>query len=208
MRFIYGLIFASLPVLAGPISGVSIYSVTSEFTQSGWDLRAIHLVDGSGLTGGAHGSCYDNATCWQTNVDGPGATIVFDLGGVYTLDSIQVWNGYWANFQSARGMNQFRLQTSADLSGWTDRGLFNAPMAPTVPDTYTGWILDTLSWAGTRYVEMEIISNHGGGDCAACTTLSEILFSEPDDIGEVPEPAAAVLLGWGFGALWILKRRR
>jgi hypothetical protein len=173
----------------------------------GWDLRAIHLVDGSGLAGNVHGSCYDNATCWQTNVDGPAATLVFDLGATYTLDSIQIWNGYWANFQSARGMNQFRLLTSPDLTAWADRGLFTAPAAPTTPASYTGFTLDTLSWAATRYVELRILSNHGGGDCPACTTLSEIAFDGVEETSAVPEPSTAVLLAGSLAAAALFRRR-
>jgi hypothetical protein len=40
----------SFAASAGPVSGVSIASVSDQAVGYGWDLSAIHLVDGSGLT--------------------------------------------------------------------------------------------------------------------------------------------------------------
>lgn len=199
--------FCSLPVFAGTISSVSIYSSSSEFNMDGWDLRAIHLVDGSGLTGDSHGSCRENATCWQNNpyVESLPGSVTFDLGAVYALGSIHVWNGYWGDYESARSANSVKILTSSNAGTWDDRGTFSFPMAPTTSGVYTGFEIGDLNWAGTRYVQFNILSNHGGGSCGTCVTMNEVQFSSLDS--QVPEPGALLLTGCGLIALAFLRRR-
>lgn len=197
----------SFAALAGPIAGVSIASVSGEAVGAPWDLRAIHLVDGSGLTGDLHGTCYDQNTCWQNGFGGlVPATIVFDLGATYDLASMHVWNGYWGNFQSGRGAHEVDVSTSSDLSLWIDQGTFNFPEAPTTVTDYAGFDVPDLAWAGARYVRFQINSNWGGGDCGSCITMSEVQFFQAAGQGEAPEPATVVLAAGALACLWWRRR--
>jgi hypothetical protein len=78
---------------AAIITNVSIYSVSSEYT-SGWDLRAIHVVDGSGLSGSPAGHAVTDASgnYWQTISQTGTGDIQFDLGKVCQLTNVHVWN--------------------------------------------------------------------------------------------------------------------
>jgi hypothetical protein len=195
---------SAAPALAGTISSVGIYSFSSEFARDGWDLRATHLVDGSGLAGGSHGSCWVTNTCWQNDPAVDGAfpvSVTFDLGAVYLLGSIHVWNGYWADEESGRGANSVEILTSFDAGAWDNRGTFSFPMAPATLGEYTGFEIPGLNWAGTRYVQFNILSIHGSSTCGTCASLSEVRFSD------VPEPGTLLLIGCGLMTLAVLRRR-
>jgi len=193
---------------AGMIGGDSINYVSGEAIGAPWDLAAIHLLDGSGLTGDVHGDCYATNTCWQNGFGGAvPAIIIFDLGASYTLTSMHIWNGYWANYQSGRGANQVEISTSGDLLTWDARGTFTFPEAPVEPASYTGFTLDSLGWAGAQYVRFQIDSNYGGGDCGSCISMNEVQFFSDSD-GQVPEPASIALVAAGLAAGFLFRARR
>lgn len=195
---------------AGVITGVTINSVSGEMNGDyGWDMRAIHLVDGSGLSGGVHGSCRENGTCWQNGYYGVlPAWIIFDLDQEYTLDAIHVWNGYWGDFESARSANSVTISTSTNLSDWLARGTYQFPMAPTSTTDYAGFELGELGWDGVRYVRFDITSNYGGGSYSGCVTMAEVQFFELAEGGaEIPEPATLSLVPIAGALMWLRRRR-
>ncbi len=194
VALLVGLLGSIMPATAGLISGVSV-TASSEFTQSGWDLRAIHLVDGSGLSSGDHGSCLENGTCWQNNVTGFPNVLDFDLGINTTLAGIHVWNGYWSGGESARSAYQVNISVSSDGSNWTPEGLYQFLEAPTsVVSNYSGFDVfsSPVAWSNVRWVRLEILNNFGGGSCGACVTVGEVQFSSADTI--TPE-ASSIQLG-------------
>jgi hypothetical protein len=209
LRVVFLSLILSAVLSAELITGVTIYQVSGETYQNGWDMLAIHLVDGSGLTGDVHSSCYENSNCWQNSYwGGLPSGVTFDLNDTYTLDSIHVWNGYWGNGESARSAYEVYISTSPNASDWTLRGIYYFPMAPDTPATYTGFVLDSLGWQDTRYVDFWIKSNYGGSSCGGCITMAEVQFSSPGESGgEVPEPGAFALAGAGAAALLWLRRR-
>lgn len=173
-----------------------------------WDLRAVHLVDGSGLTGDVHGSCRATNTCWQNGAPGlVPATIVFDLEGAYEVTSMHIWNGYWADFESPRSANSVVISTSSNLSDWVSQGTFQFEEAPSVPTVYTGFDVGGLDWQNTRYVKFDINSNYGGGTCPGCITMAEVQFSG-DAAGAVPEPGSLALVAAASMALLWYRRCR
>lgn len=195
-------------VSASVITGVTIESVTGEYVGGVWDLRAVHLVDGSGLTGDVHGSCRDMNTCWQNGEGSPvPVSIVFDLEGAYAVTSMHIWNGYWADWESARSANSVAISTSSNLSDWVSQGTHQFEEAPSVPSVYTGFDVGGLDWQNTRYVKFDINSNYGGGSCGGCITMAEVQFSG-DDSGAVPEPGSLALVAAASMALLWHRRRR
>jgi hypothetical protein len=203
------LLAAALPGLAGLITGVTI-TASSTFSDMSWDLAAVHMVDGSGLTdtasGLAHGTCYANHTCWQGTHTAAAATLTFDLGADYNLGSLHVWNGYWGNYESGRGASSVEIFTLTTGPGyWIDRGAFQFEEAPTSTESpYLGFDI-TAGWTGTRYIRFDIGGNYGGGSCGGCTTVNEVRFFSAD--AAVPEPSTLLLVAGALAALRCFRRR-
>lgn len=195
--------------MGAPIQGVSVASVSSEFTAFGWDLGAVHTVDGSGLSGGTHAQLVcPGGTSWQTISQTGTGEIVFDLGTTYDLGTVHVWNlNFYAPY-NGRGARDVRISTSLDLLDWNLEGTVQFAMA-TGLDGDPGFDLDATAWSLARYVRFEILSNFGSDDNAGHVGLSEVQFFRADtgDDPSVPEPWTVSLLGMGLLGLCRLRRR-
>ena len=101
------LLFAT-EAIAAPIAGVAVASVSSEYNVPPWDLQAVHTVDGSGLVGAGHDVVAQGVgDSWQTISATGTANIVFDLGSLYDLDRVHVWNlNFYAPY-NGRGPRTF-----------------------------------------------------------------------------------------------------
>lgn len=203
-------VLGSLPAAASVISGVTV-TASSQFTDFPWSLRADNLVNGNGLSAGAHTTCYDFNTCWQNNATGFPDYLVFDLGSLYTVDNIHIWNGYWGNYQSGRSARTVDMLTSTDGTTWAAQGAFILAEAPTdTSNPYFGFDLisapDSLGWADTRFVQFVLLDNWGGGDCGGCVTMAGVQFSSADST--VPEPASMSLLLLGAALVYAGSRYR
>ncbi|NLF18744.1 MAG: discoidin domain-containing protein [Lentisphaerae bacterium] len=188
---------ASGDVRAGFITGVTIHQVSSEFTASGWDLRAIHLVDGSGLVGAGHNqTIYPGGESWQTSTSSGTGMVAFDLGGLYDLDRVHVWNYNMYDPWYQRGAERVNISLSTDGSNWTSVGEYLFPIA-TGLDGDLGFDISASSWDPTRYVKFDILEAHGP-NTSGHVGLSEVQFM-------VPEPSTLPLLGL---SLLLLRRRR
>ncbi len=141
-----------------------------------------NTVNGSGLSGNAHSTAFEAA--WTSNGDagnppapnpnparGSGNWISYDLGHLYTLGLLHVWNG---NEVPGRGLNSVTIDYSQDGINWTELGSgFNFTQA-TGTASYTG--TDEADFGGvcTRYVVITINSNHGDSFANA---VSEVRFN-------------------------------
>lgn len=197
--------------LAAPISGVTVKSVSSEYTLFPWDLSAVHVVDGSGLSGGGHAVTSTAGNSWQTITQTGTGDIVFDLGQSYDLASVHVWNlNFYAPY-NGRGAKDVEILTSPNASSWVNEGAFLFSMASGLEDD-PGFSLDASSWSTARYVQFVIGSNFGSSDNAGHVGLSEVQFFEksaPVGAAPIPEPATSLLVGAGLlGALRNARRRR
>jgi hypothetical protein len=159
------------------ITGVTIHSVSAEYNSPPWDLRAIHLVDGSGLSGQPPVHAQLNTSqlnSWQTDTSGP-ADVQFDLGGTYRLNRLHIWNLNFYPPYNGRGARHVRIHISDDAATWREVGLHEFPMA-TGADGDPGFTLPAQAWGVMRYVRFEILDNWGGFDNAGHIGMSEVAF--------------------------------
>jgi hypothetical protein len=190
------------------ISGVTIESVSSEFTEFGWNLTAAHLVDGSGLADGKHAqNNADNMNSWQTRTTDSKANVVFDLGDIFDLDYIHIWNLNFYTPYNGRGAKDVQILLSENSSFWTPLGTFQFEIASGV-DNDLGFTIDALNWEAARYVQFNILDNFRGADNAGHVGLSEVQFyRSTDGPSPVPEPSTMILLGIGLAGTALAGRR-
>lgn len=200
-------VFMASSAVAALINGVEIESVSSEFLAYGWGIGANHVIDGSGLANGKHAQMnYPGGNSWQTITQTGTGNIVFDLGSIYQLDLLHVWNlNFYAPY-NGRGANQVGILLSSDKSAWEDLGYFQFFMASGLADDL-GFTINASSWTAARYVQFDIKSNFGSSDNAGHVGLSEVQFYGQDGQTVVPEPGTALLLGVGLLGLAGLRRR-
>lgn len=164
------------------------------------------IVNGSGLSGGQHTTVVEPNMWLSTGTSFGGVDtdprVTFDLGGLYRINQIQVWNYNEAapspNLTS-RGVNAVTINYGVDAAlGSSVPGITNFAQA-TGLSTYTGEVFNSFTPFVARFIEFDIDSNHGGDN--NFYGLSEVQF----DGTLIPEPSTALL---GTLALLGLVRRR
>jgi len=196
--------------LAAVITGVTVESVSSEYTDGGWDLRAAHVVDGSGLASGVHSQVVSpGGNSWQTSTQTGTGNIVFDLGGSYELDHLQVWNLNFYTPYNGRGASVVNLLISSDAISWDSLGNFGFGQASGLGGD-PGFVIDASTWNPTRYVQFNILTNFGGQDNAGHVGLSEVQFFAAQDQPPTatPEPGTMMLMGIGAAGVAFMRRRK
>jgi len=99
-----------------PLTGKQIVPVTGRADSSHLDMTVAHILDGTSLVDGdgdgllEHGETAENM--WLSEQGRTKGWIEFDLGGVYELGSIFIWN-YNERDHTKRGIKR------ADISVWT-----------------------------------------------------------------------------------------
>ena len=180
------LITALLSVAAVHASAVTldVADVTAS-TQIGdtttFDRDDDYIIDGSGLnlTTGEHTNVVEG-NMWLSSGNGFGGVdgdpkVVFDLGAVYTLDELRVWNYNEVNLPN-RGVRGVTVNygTTASL-GSTVTGISEFAQASGLSN-YTGETFDLSSAPiKARYIEFDIDTNWGDGN--TFYGLSEVQFN-------------------------------
>ena len=194
------------PAAAAPIAPVGI-EASSTFTHYN-QYKAENLINGSGMVGDKHDSGFANM--WMTDLGVDAATLTFDLGKAYKLDSLKVWNYNFGDDQFAvstldRAAKAFVMSISTDGVSFTD----------ILSDSFsrgTGQLLagETFDVAGVaRYVRLSLDGNHQQFPETygyAPVGLSEVQFSG----SAVPEPAtwAMMIVGFGLAGTAVRRARR
>lgn len=199
---------ASLAVAAPTATAATItpVSAVASNTFPFWnDYKAENLINGSGLSGGLHDANYYNM--WMTDLSVDAATLVFDLGGVFDLTAIDVWNynfgtpGFASTIE--RGAKAFKLSLSLDGTNYTQALSGEFSVAAGQP-----LAAERMNLSGTaRYVQLELSGNHQSYPETygyAPIGLSEVRFQG----AAVPEPGAWALMILGFGAAGSVLRQR
>lgn len=186
MGVVVSLVVVAQSLQADVVSNVSIYSVSSEYTLAPWDLSAVHVVDGSGLSGSpaGHAATDTSGNSWQTISQTGSGDIRFDLGKVCQLTNVHVWNLNFAAPYNGRGANQVTISTSTNGSTWNIEGTYTFTPASGVANDL-GFDINPAGWHTARYVDFQILSNFGGADNAGHVGLSEVQFSAAT---EIPAP--------------------
>ena len=198
------------------ITGITIEDFSSYY--AGTNLHPDNLLNGNGLD--VNGPDTHSTTAannmWQSDSGGPSAQyLVFDLGAVYDLASMKVWNfnegGNAAPsfnnqpYTQASGTKDVLLRGSATLpagNDWdlmTSLGTYQIEMAPGDETTAFGTVLNVSGGTAVRYLLLDVQSSWDDGSGYPWVGLSEVRFTE------VPEPITLVLLGLG---LPLLRKKR
>ncbi|WP_430813837.1 DUF7594 domain-containing protein [Carboxylicivirga sp. RSCT41] len=177
------------------IIGLTAFA-SSEYTGTG---RVVdNVINESGLN--ADGSHSNSAsTMWATQ-DGSAAnhTLILKMAAPTHVLGMHIWNGNWVGYTN-RGVNSFDIYYSSsvnDLSGSTfSNGEWTLLRADNLAEasgttSYTGEYKDMAGLpANTRWIGLDIKSNHGGS--FPYTMLSEIELYKPEGISD----AVATLSG-------------
>ena len=189
------LVYAAVVILAQAAHADLITGVTASASSA--LLSVENTVNNSGLTGDMHIN-FGPGSMWlsELNEEADG-WIEFDLGAVYALGKMHVWN-YNGFLLTGAGMKNVVIKLSTNGSDWTS-------LPPTFAQAsgsndYTGFDVP-LNSTSARYVKIESNSNHASGFLSSTAIgLSEVQFHS------LPEPATMVLLALGGG--WAIIRRR
>ncbi|MEX2213283.1 MAG: discoidin domain-containing protein [Phycisphaeraceae bacterium] len=200
LTFVSILAFAAA-AQAVTITGVRVDHVSSELAFNGaFNRQASMTVDGSGLNAitGTHsnlpdGTMWLSATndgicCGGTRYEGAITTggspidaspeITFDLGALYNISSMKVWNYNEVNITN-RGVQNATLLVSNDGITYTNLGVIGLNQAPGNTALDFSQIVNMNVTA--RFVKLDNLTNHGGGN--GFTGLSEVRFDGSHVLG-------------------------
>lgn len=165
-------------LLADVVSNVSIHLVSSEYTQAPWDLAAVHIVDGFGLSGSpaVHALTDPSGNSWQTISQTGTGDIQFDLGRVCQLTNVHVWNLNFSAPYNGRGANQVTIRTSTNATTWNTEGTYTFAIASGAAGD-PGFDVNPAGWQAARYIDFQILNNFGSADNAGHVGLSEVRFA-------------------------------
>lgn len=168
-------------IQAAVIPGVTINSVSSEYSSGATDQRrATNIVSGAGLFGEYH-SADPKGAMWLTQpatIDGlTNAFVTFDLGAVRSISKMKVWN-YNESPSGANVLTRRGVQLADILVAGEDM-VFTTNIAGQTFTRATGTFStehDTIDMGGVsaRYVRINVITNYGEGDFRV--GLSEVQF--------------------------------
>ncbi len=205
---------------AALISGVSIQDVSSELTQS-FSRPASNTVTAPGLNINGPGTYSTNpdttanSGMWLNTGDGccggfsntgagntdPTPYITWNLGGIYHVSNVEVWNYNEAGNYSLRGTNTADVYTSTDGVHYTFLEHVTLNQAPGSDTTAFGQTVAINTVA--QYIELKNMTDFPGAD-NNFVGLSAVQFNGTP----APEPSSLLLCGIAAMCLIPLARNR
>jgi len=141
-----------------------------------------------------HPTFKDDCYSSENNYFGNGVIIDVDLGAVYNVEHMVIWNGNVNAGNSDSGIKDtdILLSENADFSNAVTFSLvIDAADNPIDP-----YVIDFPAAVSARYVRMDVSTNHGN---LGHYNVSEVAF----DI--VPEPLSLLLIG--MGGLFVIRNK-
>jgi hypothetical protein len=190
---------------AAPIMGV----IASTPVPPGGASDISHIVDGSGLFDPGTGlpiyttaALHGRAGADTTFVSGgampvTSGVITFDLGGLYALDGMAIWNFNGFNLTGVKDVN---ILGSTDGTNFTL--IAGSPNQFAIGANAAAEPAELFSFSRTAsFVRFDVLSTYGVADFG----LSEVMFTGS---AVVPEPSGSALAASGLVALLALVRWR
>lgn len=209
------LVLGGVALCGEEITTVEIADISAEFAgRDGSDI-----ISGSGLNingPGTHSNHY--ADMWWV---GPNAGpveeqfVIFDLGGVYALDTIRIWNfnelytGHptFGDSNGQRGIKEMEILVSVDGETYTNLGTF--ALDPAWDSDTVDFSQDVTLEVEARFVQFDVLSNHSEVDPSVGlaevrffgTALSVTPAGFPSPADAASGVASPLVLSWTPGAL-------
>ena len=185
-KIMFALALSMFSANADVITGVTATATTESLSST-----AFNLVDGSGLTGTLHGT-FPNGQMWLSGATTP-QSVVFDLGAVYEVSQLHVWNyneaGDSPNPGDALvnlGANAVSVTYGTTLSGFSLGGATGTVGSITSFAKASGASGDAGETFSApfqaRYVKFDVTSNHGH-------PLNKVGLSEVQFVGTTTAPS-------------------
>ena len=133
---------------------------------------------------------------WFSNFGTTTATVSYDLGEVYQLHGMALWN------EDGNGIGKLNILGSLDGVTWTTLGSGLTPTNHTEGQDYGA---DVFSWGTTevRYVKLEASQCPSSGTWVGCS-VGEVAFNATP----VPEASSVAMAGLGLAVVGAVATRR
>ncbi|TVT59882.1 MAG: discoidin domain-containing protein [Sedimenticola thiotaurini] len=195
---------AILSATSGTINsgGPGFGTLTETFDQSGLSVgytSGVTDFDAYIALGPTHTDTFGGFE-WFSNSGTSSASVTYDLGGIFSIDALALWN------EESSGIGSLDLLTSTD--GVTFTSLVSG-LLPT--DHFAGaYSADVFNFSAVnaQYIQFDMSGcpQPNVGSFSACS-IGEVAFREAG-AAQVPVPGTIVLLGLGIAGLGSIRRKR
>ena len=157
-------------------------AATASSSQSDAGRTPNKMIDGSGWDESFPGNgvyvhtnnVFAAGNCmWNGAAD---STLGFDLGKVYHVSGIYLWNYNEGNGYNRRGIRDVEISYSADDKAFSPPVKYTFEMAPGTED-YGGQGVPFPKPVAARYFRWKILSNYGSGEASG---IAEVRFANAD----------------------------
>lgn len=133
---------------------------------------------------------------WFSNFGTTTATVSYDLGEVYDIHGMALWN------EDGNGIGKLNILGSLDGENWTSLG---SSLSPTNHAQGVDYGADVFSWGTTtaRYVKLEASQCPSSSAWVGCS-IGEVAFNATP----VPEASSVAMAGLGLAVVGAVAARR